>query len=342
MLTGKLGQRVKFPNGEQKKFLEQTLSILDIKLSELAAISGVCGRTLRDWKREKCNMSFSSLKTICAKRKISVPKNIKILPEYWSVKKASKLGGRRRVELYGNPGTPEGRRKGGIKTQKKFRSDPAYAKKMGFILRKEIKYPERSVELAEFMGIMLGDGGLSGSYQITISFDNKNDRKYAEYICNSLKKLFSVNYHIYKREKNNGADIVVSSSNLVDFLIRQGFIKGNKTKNQIDAPGWIYERSDYQIACLRGLMDTDGGLYLHRYNSNGKTYEYLKLCFANVSKPLLHFVFDVLSKLNYKVYLNGDNVSIYATPEVKRYFAEIGTHNPKQIKKFKDYFILTP
>lgn len=105
-------------------------------------------------------MSFSSVKAICEKRRINLPQNIKILPEYWSVKKASRLGALRRIELYGNPGTPEGRRKGGLNTQKKFRSDPRIAKRIGFILRKKIKYPKESPALAEFIGIMLGDGGV--------------------------------------------------------------------------------------------------------------------------------------------------------------------------------------
>ncbi|MFH1406654.1 MAG: hypothetical protein ABIH01_01420 [Candidatus Omnitrophota bacterium] len=250
----------------------------------------------------------------------------------------SRLGGLKRIELYGNPGTPEGRSKGGKKSTALFQLNPQLAKATGFIIRKEIKYPERSSELAEFIGIMLGDGCLPGNHQLTITFNNKTDCAYAEYIGNLLKKLFSIGYHIRKRKDSNGADIVVSSSNLVEFLLKQGLIAGNKVKHQVGIPYWVYGKSEYKIACLRGLMDTDGGLYLHKYHSNGSVYRYLKLCFGSRSKPLLNFVFGTLQKLSFKVYLNSAHVSIYSIPEVKRYFEEIGFHNSKHIEKFKKHF----
>lgn len=250
----------------------------------------------------------------------------------------SRLGGLRRIELYGNPGTIQGRSKGGKKTISLFHRNPAIARSTGFVIRKEIKYPQKSSELAELFGIILGDGGLPGNHQLTITFNNKTDWEYAKFICNILKRLFSVNYYIRKRKDSNGADIVVSSSNLIDFLLSRGLVSGNKIKNQVSIPYWISESLEYQVACLRGLMDTDGGLYLHRYKSNDKIYEYLKLCFTNCSRPLLNFMLNILKKLNYKAYLTGNHVLIYSKLEVKRYFTEIGTHNPKHINKFKSYF----
>ncbi|MEW6008152.1 MAG: LAGLIDADG family homing endonuclease [Candidatus Omnitrophota bacterium] len=250
----------------------------------------------------------------------------------------ARLGGLRRIQLYGNPGTFLGRSKGGKKTTSLFRLNPSYAKAVGFTLRKEIKYPKKSKELAEFMGIMLGDGGLPGNHQLTITFNYRTDREYARYICDILKRLFSVNYFLRKRRKNNGADIVVSSSNLVDFLSEQGLTKGNKIRNQIDVPHWIKRRLEFQIACLRGLMDTDGSIYLHKYCISGRNYQYPKICFTNNSKPLLHFVFGMLKRLNFRPCLSGNNVSIYSKFEVRRYFKEIGTHNLKHKNKFKNYF----
>lgn len=250
----------------------------------------------------------------------------------------ARLGGLRRIELYGNPGTPEGRSKGGKKSIGLLHKNPILAKRLGFIIRKDIRYPVKSTELAEFIGIMLGDGGLPGNHQITISFNNKTDYEYAMYICKVIKRLFCVNYYIHKRRESNGADIVVNSSNLVDFLLTQGLKPGNKVKNQIRVPRWICRKPEYGVACLRGLIDTDGGLYFHKYDSNGKTYTYLKLGFTNRSKPLLKFVFEVLNKLKYKVFLSGDNLSIGSQFEVKRYFREIRSHNPKHLNRFRSYF----
>lgn len=249
----------------------------------------------------------------------------------------SQLGGLRCIALHGNPGTAEGRRKGGKTTIRLFHRDPALAKRLGFVIRKTIRYPGRCVELAELVGIILGDGGLSGNYQLVISFNRITDVEYAQYLRSLLKKLFAINSYIHYRKNNNGADIVVTSSNLVDFLEKQGLIKGNKVKHQVSVPEWILQKREYRRACLRGLMDTDGGLYLHRYDSHGRSYEYLKLCFTNCSKPLLDFVFNTLKELDYKVFLNGKHVSIYSSSEVKRYICQIGSSNPKHLKKFSDH-----
>jgi len=249
----------------------------------------------------------------------------------------SRLGGLRRIELYGNPGTFQGRSKGGRKTVNLFRQNPSLARKVGFIIRKEIKYPDRSVELAELIGVILGDGGLPGNHQITITFNNKTDREYSLYLRGLLKKLFSIDYYIRYRKDNNGADIVISSSNLIDFLLKQGLTTGNKVTNQVDIPDWVHKKLEYQKACLRGLVDTDGSFYHHKYNSNGRQYKYLKLCFTNCSRPLLNSVFRIFKKLHFKAYLQGNHVSIYSIPEIRRYFEEIGTHNPKHFNKFKNF-----
>lgn len=336
----KLNSRVKFPRGKQKKFLEDTLDTLDIKLSGLAKISNVCDRTLRDWKREKYNIGLSSLESICEKMKINLPKDVKILPEYWSVEKASKLGGRRHVELYGSPGTPESRRKGGLITQKKFRSDPRIAKSIGFIIRKKIKHPRKSSPLAEFIGIMLGDGAIRNDYQISISFNPKKDLKYANYIKGLITKLFSISSTIMFRKKYGSGDVVVSSRNLVEFLQKMGIKKGNKVANQVDVPSWIFENKKYQIGCLRGLFDTDGCIYQHSYTVGGKKYRYIKMCFRNYSFPILRSLQKILNSLGFRSRVDRKQKSVYlhSSFEVRKYFKTAGTSNPRYYHRYNKYF----
>ena len=62
-----------------------------------------------------------------------------------------RLGALRRYELYGNPGTQEGRSKGGRRTCEFFRTHPDIARQQGFGTLKEIKRPPRSAELAKFI-----------------------------------------------------------------------------------------------------------------------------------------------------------------------------------------------
>jgi len=338
MLNTKLNSRIKFGTGKQNKFLKNAISVLDIEQSELAKISNVCDRTLRDWKREKYNMSFSSLRAICKEMRINLPQNIQVLPEGWSVKKASKLGGRRYVELYGPPGTIKSRRKGGLNSQKKLRSDPDLIKQRALISRKKIKIPKKSSDLAEFIGIMLGDGGISTDYQIAISFNAKEDLKYAKFIQTLINKLFSVSSTIIMREKYASADIVVSGRNLVEFLKQYGLKKGNKIAGKVDIPKWIWSSKKYKIACLRGLVDTDGCFYKHRYTVNGKEYSYLKMCFTNYSQPILKSVTAILEDLCLGPKNTAKNrVYLYSLLQLNKYFEIVGSSNPRYLDTYKKF-----
>jgi len=331
-----LNSRVEFPKGMQRQFLKEASSSLNIRTSELANIICIHERTLRDWKREKYNMSFGALFSLCYKLNTNFPKNTEVRPTYWSINKASRLGAKRYRELYSNPGTLESRRKGGLMTQRKFREDQNYAKKLGLITRKKIKYPDKSIELAEFIGIMLGDGGIRNNYQIGISFNYKLDLPYAYHIQNLVKKLFSVTAVIRIREKHGDGSIIISSRSLVEFLYKHGIRKGNKIKQQIDIPAWVFNSLEYKIACLKGLMDTDGGLFHHKYTVNGKQYKYLKMCFTSYSQPLLKSVMQILSDLELNPKNTAKNrVYLYSLDQVKKYFKIVGSNNPRYLNAYK-------
>ena len=58
--------------------------------------------------------------------------------------------------------------------------------------RKKVLLPKHSVHLAEFFGIMLGDGGINNPWQATITLNAIKDRLYALYIKKMVKDLFGV------------------------------------------------------------------------------------------------------------------------------------------------------
>jgi len=249
----------------------------------------------------------------------------------------SRLGGLRRIQLYGNPGTPEGRSKGGRRTCEFFRLHPQKARERSFSSLKEIKRPPRNAELAKFIGIMLGDGGIRSKYQLTVSFNYRTDREFAEHVVRLIKRLFGVEHIISKRKDSLGADIVISSASVIDFLLKQGLKAGNKVKNQVDIPAWIKSDMEFRKACLRGLVDTDGSLYCHRYKVNSKWYEYLKLDFTSCSKPLLRSVYAIFSDLGIKASLKGVHITVSAKAEVNRYLARVGSSNIKFLDRWKRF-----
>ncbi len=119
--------RVKLLKGEQRKFLDNAAKKTGLSWNEISRLSGVCIRTLFDWRREKYRMTYEALLKLQEISRISVPKNIKIIPEYWINQKAARLGAIARYELYGNPGTPEGRRKGGMISGNNARKKNSYS-----------------------------------------------------------------------------------------------------------------------------------------------------------------------------------------------------------------------
>ncbi|MDP2905318.1 MAG: hypothetical protein Q8O22_03330 [Candidatus Omnitrophota bacterium] len=264
-----------------------------------------------------------------------MPKGVKSLPDYWYCKKAAVLGAKRRYELYGNPGTVEGRRKGGLSSIRKFHADPDFAKRVGFQLRKEIRRPGETAELAEFIGIVIGDGGIRDGRQVAVTFGTAKEKPFAKYVQGMINRLFGLSSSIYPKKGALAADVVVSSVSLAEYLREKlENKKVHRSLNRTDLPGWVLKNSIYKASCLRGLMDTDGGVYCHRYKIRGKWYQYPRLSFCSTSPFLLHSVCNILKDLEFTPKIGRYRVTLYRLPELKRYFDEIGTHNPKHSERY--------
>jgi hypothetical protein len=226
-----------------------------------------------------------------------------------------------------SPGTLEGRKKGGIVSQRNRKLRPEYYKKLGCSTAKEFIFPERSEKLAELFGIILGDGSLT-RFQLHITLNSEADREYIVYVSKLIKILFGEEPYLYKKKEAQAVVLVINGVNLVNFFISNGLVLGNKVFNQVGVPNWIGLNKSYSKSCLRGLVDTDGGLFIHSYISNGKEYSYRNLNFTNMSRPLLNFVFNTLTKFEFNPKMQSINkVWLYSKKDIKKYFEFIGSSN---------------
>jgi len=117
-----------------------------------------------------------------------------------------------------------------------------------------------------------------------------------------------------------------------------GLKRGNKIKNQAGMPKWVKKKIEFRKACVRGLFDTDGGVYFHKHKTKGIKYCHFGLCFTSYSKPLLKDFGEILEMLGYNIHNNGQRrIYIYDFKEIKRYFREIQSNNPKHIDRFGKY-----
>ena len=321
--------RVVFAKGAQRQYLETVKEALGGRTENLALCCSVHPRTIRDWQREKYLISHEAVTSLQRISGIPCPAILEILPEHWSTGKASRLGARRRFERHGNPGTADSRRRGGLAAYEKFRRIGA---PLGFRMRGQITKPDLAPQFAEFVGIMLGDGGIT-DHQVTITLNAVTDKEYADFVVDSIGQLFGRKPSI--KTRRNAREIVVSSVELVEFLCQTGLVQGNKVKHQVNVPSWICEDPHCVTACLRGLMDTDGSVYQASHTVAGTRYEHACICFRNYSKPLVETVHHILADLGYHPTIGRNRVYLYRQREIRTYFSEVGTHNPKHLKRYE-------
>ena len=341
-----MNNRIKFnEKGIQKNFILRAKNSLELKWYEFAQKLKISPRTLADWKREEVTISEDSAKKISKLTNIAIPKNHSITDWRIHLQNAGKIGGRSRFIKHGSVSIDEEYRK--KKWREWWKKTGRYSKNtLRLQTPKKIKIPKRSKLLAEFVGIMLGDGGIT-PYHIDITL-GENEKNYIQYVGGVIYKLFSVIPKTYELKTSKATSITVGRKALVNFCQEIGLVLGNKIKQQIDIPNWIIENKTFLRECIRGLFDTDGCFFIHNYVSHGRRYSYLKITFTSASAPLVDSVADALINLGINVRISknyrdksgrGGDVRIDDALCVKKYIQKIGTHNQKhldKIKKWKD------
>lgn len=192
-----------------------------------------------------------------------------------------------------------------------------------------LSYPVYSEKLAEFVGVMLGDGHIA-SGQIWVFVNTATDRGYISYVQTLIRFLFGAEPSCYYRKDKDMANIFLSSVDLVRYLRDIGLFATNKVRQQADIPTWIFDSYAYKRSFLRGFFDTDGSLYPLKFG--------IQMNFCNRSIPLLKSARRILVDLHfrpsriscYKIYLTR-------RPDLYRYAQEIGFGNPKHLTKAKRF-----
>ena len=244
-------------------------------------------------------------------------------------------GGFARAALYGNFGTPDGRRKGGLNSIQTHIKN-----KTGFKVLKPISYPKHSVRLAELVGILMGDGHV-GPYQTIMTTNSDTDLQHALFVKKLFEQLFNVRAHLSNRQDRKVCEVTVSSKSVCHFLEGQGIPQGNKITMGVCIPNWIKKNSLYRKAFVRGLFDTDGCVYVDTHRRDQKVYKNLGMAFVNQSLPILSFFKETLEffglhptqKTKFRVFLRRRE-------DIRLYFDVIGSSNEKHLKKVRRYFLV--
>jgi len=212
---------------------------------------------------------------------------------------------------------------------------------MGLI--KKIRLPEQmNEELAELVGIMLGDGSLQKNhnytYSVRIAFDARKEKRYCEFVKRLIFNNFNILAKTTLNKKKNCITLYFYSKQLTDYFHEFLGIQYSP-KNLKEIPNHVYKNDIFKCAFVRGLFDTDGCITNQKMGKY--TYNLIKICtahsvFAKNIKELLSqlrinsFICtkkDKFGHLGFDVVIRNKNCF--------HFFDIIGSNNAKNIEKWK-------
>lgn len=190
--------------------------------------------------------------------------------------------------------------------------------------RTDLSLPtENTSGLAEFIGMMLGDGNISPT-QVSVTLGKKD--RYAPYVIKIMSQLFGVEPRSMF-SKDGDQTIYIGSVVAVRWLLAMGLVM-NKVRAQVGVPSWIFEKKEFMQAALRGLFDTDGSVYKLASNN-------LQISFTNHSEPLLNAVRLMLQKLKFcPSRISTGRIYLTRQQDCARFFGQIGFKNLKHRDRF--------
>ena len=201
----------------------------------------------------------------------------------------------------------------------------------------DIKFPQpNDPKLAEFIGIMLGDGSMSikkikGQNRIKITFNSK-EQQYINFVKNLIEKLFNVTPILKFRKKENTADLFIFRRGVINHLMDLGLALSPKRNNAKIPESFL--NNDLELDVLRGCFDTDGSVVLA--NNNGTLYPRLeiKVC----PSPMQKQIPEILCRRGFRfgVYdiVNGEKrIQMNGKSQLEKWIKLVKFSNIKHITK---------
>ncbi len=206
---------------------------------------------------------------------------------------------------------------------------------------------ETSQELAEFIGILAGDGhvaqyGKGNNNYISIVGHMQDDRMYLSYVNNLIELLFGIKFGLRVQEKITTIALYRRSQGISQFLKAIGY---QKIHCITKIPDWIWLNEDLTKRFIRGLFDTDGALCLKRNHGKYEFYPVIDITLKD--EMLLRKVADWAGKSEIPYCLLNDTYTDKRTKKTYRKFKLqisgyknagkwielIGTSNPTKKEK---------
>jgi len=215
---------------------------------------------------------------------------------------------------------------------------------MGIILsshdkKRGFNFPQKiTPDLAEEIGIHIGDGSMNiykKSSMYSLEGHINDDREYfIKNIAPLFERVYNLKVRLRERKCAGVFGFQIGSKGLIAFKQSIGLPLGYK--DNIEIPKIILNSNkEIMSAFIRGLFDTDGGIYLEK--KYGKLYPRIQLVnkshilMQQVEKMLKEFFeFNLSSRIEDK-YIR---LIIRGNDNFLKWMKIIGTNNPKNVKKY--------
>jgi len=205
-----------------------------------------------------------------------------------------------------------------------------------------------SPAMAEFFGIMTGDGCLSNTgkgrgsgnkYWIYICGHKIDDRDHYEHIKRLLMDIFKKGTKICERKKEKTIFIRFSDKKIFQDFSMLGFPIGREY-DKLDIPDWIFNKKENFISFLRGLFDTDGSFVLSKQHRKIPYYPRIEI--TTKSKILAEKIKVLINKLGIRCSLSKKKVcsrlEVSGRENCSNWMKIIGSRNPKHFLKYNTFF----
>ena len=206
---------------------------------------------------------------------------------------------------------------------------------------------ENEENIAEFIGVMLGDGSI-GIYDthardkikkhrvVKVTLDSRN-KQYTEYVSKLMENVLGFKPTIRFKKNENAVDISTFRKNVFEYVLNDLGLKISPKWNKMEIPK-EYTYGKLALIILRGLFDTDGSVTI--FNNNGTIYPRIEI--RVMPSPAQNQIINILekNKFNFKIQrLDKGNIKIRISgkKELKNWFEKVGSSNQLYIERAKQF-----
>jgi len=215
-----------------------------------------------------------------------------------------------------------------------------------------MKIPSKiSIELAEEIGWHIGDGSmnfynnrgkLKGFYQLRGHIEDDKEH-YEKRVKPLFRKLYGIEINLREMPSTRVFGFQIWNCDLIEFKKNLGLPLGKKF--EIEIPSTFLSKRDLKKAIIKGIFDTDGGIYLERKNNKLYPRVYITTISFKLSEQLLELFrgLGFRTTRHSQLYNQEFNrkrsyiITIRGVEMFHKFIKEIEPKNPKHIEKYQRF-----